>query len=114
MTKDHSLVRELLDQGQIDNRQASDFIYKNIITKAIGTEPKVYPTVTIQDIQERDIYLMCSDGLSDLLSGEEIQEIITQSSSMQVAAETLISTANIKGGFDNITVVLVKVEGLNE
>lgn len=114
LTKDHSLVRELLDQGQIDNQQASDFMYKNIITKAIGTEPRVHPTVTIKEIQEHDVYLMCSDGLSDLLSADEILEIIEQAPTMQIAAETLVSTANIKGGFDNITVVIVKVEGLNE
>lgn len=114
LTKDHSLLRELLDQGHIDNRQASDFMYKNIITKAIGTEPRVQPTITIKEIKQNDIYLMCSDGLSDLLSENEIQEIVEQAPNIQVAAETLVSTANIKGGFDNITVVIVKVEGLND
>lgn len=114
LTKDHSLVRELLDQGQIDSEQASDFAYKNIITKAIGTEPRVQPTVTIKEVQDDDVYLMCSDGLSDLLSVEEIQEIVQNSPSLQLAAETLVATANAKGGFDNITVVIAKVEGVHD
>lgn len=114
ITKDHSLVCDLLAQGQIDNRQANDFLYKNIITKAIGTEPRVTPSLCSQEVQLEDIYLMCSDGLSDLLTTEEIQNILVVSPSLSVAAEILIATANNKGGFDNITVVIAKVEGINE
>jgi serine/threonine protein phosphatase PrpC len=114
MTKDHSLVCDLLAQGQIDNRQANDFMYKNIITKAIGTEPRLAPSLCSQDVQFEDIYLMCSDGLSDLLTIEEIQNIMIISPSLTMAAEILVATANTKGGFDNITVVIAKVEGINE
>jgi len=114
ITQDHSLVCDLLAQGQIDNRQADEFMYKNIITKAIGTEPRVTPSLCSQDIQFDDIYLMCSDGLSDLLTNEEMQNIMIASSSLSMAAEALVATANSKGGFDNITVVLAKVEGFNE
>lgn len=114
MTKDHSLVSDLLDQGQINHRQANDFMYKNIITRAIGTEPRVTPTLISQEVFPDDIYLMCSDGLSDLLTLEEIQNILTLSPSLSVAAEILVATANNKGGFDNITVVIAKVEGIHE
>lgn len=114
ITKDHSLVSDLLAQGQIDHRQAHEFTYKNIITKAIGTEPRVTPSLCSQDVQLEDIYLMCSDGLSDLLTIEEMQNIMTLSSSLSMAAEALVATANSKGGFDNITVVIAKVEGINE
>lgn len=114
LTQDHSLVCDLLAQGQIDNRQANDFMYKNIITKAIGTEPRVKPSLSTQEVESEDVYLMCSDGLSDLLTNEEIQNIMLISPSLPIAADVLVATANSKGGFDNITVVIAKVEGNNE
>lgn len=113
LTKDHSLLRDLVDQGQLNDSQATEFLYKNIITKAIGTEPKVDPTVTSSNIQIGDIYLMCTDGLSDLLTAKEIAEILKESISKEAAAETLIKRANAEGGRDNITVVIVKIIGLN-
>jgi PPM family protein phosphatase len=111
LTKDHSLLRELVDQGQLDEQQATDFLYKNIITKAIGTEPKVDPTVEITDIAKNDIFLMCSDGLSDLLTIREIERTLVDNPSIQDAVENLIAQANEKGGRDNVTVVIAKVEG---
>ena len=110
ITKDHSLLRELVDQGQITEQQATDFLYKNIITKAIGTEPKIEPCVNICDVQLDDIYLMCSDGLSDLLTPPEMAYILRTCSSLDEAVHRLISMANTKGGHDNITVVMTKVE----
>lgn len=113
LTKDHSLFRDLVDQGQLNDLQATDFIYKNIITKAIGTESKVDPTVNSTDVQVGDTYLMCSDGLSDLLSAKEIAAILKESISKEAAAEALVKRANAEGGRDNITVVIVKI-GLND
>lgn len=109
LTKDHSLFRELIDQGQISEHQQPDFLYRNIITKAIGTEPNVEPSVHLSDIEEGDLYLMCSDGLSDLLSTREIQGVLTQEGTLQEIAEELVATANARGGYDNITVVLMQV-----
>jgi len=114
LTKDHSLLRELVDQGQIDEQQATDFLYKNIITKAIGTEPKVDPSVDSREMRNNDVYLMCSDGLSDLLTCREIETTLQHSPTLCDAAENLVALANEKGGRDNITVVIVKVEGLHE
>lgn len=114
VTKDHSLLCELVDQGQINEQQASEFLYKNIITKAIGTEPKVEPSLGVAEVQAGDLFLMCSDGLSDLVSLEEIEAEICSKSSLQKKAKRLIALANEKGGRDNITVVLVKVEGKND
>lgn len=114
LTKDHSLLCELVDQGQINEQQASEFLYKNIITRAIGTEPKVEPTLGIGELQDDDIYLMCSDGLSDLLAPDEIEKVLIQTDSLKEAAESLIALANEKGGRDNITVVLTKVEGSDD
>lgn len=110
LTKDHSLVRSLVDQGQLNSSQAADFLYKNIITKAIGTESKVDPSVKSCAVQSHDIFLMCSDGLSDLLSLQQIQDILVKSSSKTSAAKALIDKANAEGGRDNITVVIVKIK----
>lgn len=111
LTKDHSLLRELIDHGQINEQQATDFLYKNIITKAIGTEPKVEPSVDAEELEEGDIYLMCSDGLSDLLTTNDIESILLSFPSIDQATEVLVATANQRGGRDNITVVLVKIIG---
>jgi len=114
LTKDHSLLSELIDLGQLSEKQASEFLYKNIITRAIGTEPKVEPSVQTDDVAPDDIYLMCTDGLSDLLSLEEIEKIINRTPSLQECAKKLIQAAKDEGGYDNITVVLIKVQEIHE
>lgn len=114
LTKDHSLLRELVDLGQISEQQAEDFLYKNIITKAIGTEPVVEPTVNVGDLHSGDIYLLCSDGLTDLLSKEEIENVLIHSPNIEKGAAQLVQSAKEKGGHDNITVVLVKVQKSHE
>lgn len=114
LTKDHSLLRDLVDKGQLNEAQASGFLYKNIITKAIGTESKVDPSVKTGTIKEGDIYLMCSDGLSDLLTAKEIAEILRETPSKEAAAQKLIDRANDEGGRDNITVVITKVQGWDD
>lgn len=114
LTKDHSLLRELLDQGQLNEKQAGGFVYKNIITKAIGTESKVEPSVRVVDLVDQDLYLMCSDGLSDLLTHEEIESILNKKSLLKDTVQELIETAKAHGGYDNITVVLAKVQELHE
>lgn len=110
LTKDHSLLRDLVDQGQLNANEATDFLYKNIITKAVGTEPKVSPSVQATTVCVDDIFLMCSDGLSDLLSAKEIAYILEYSPSQEDAAQALIDQANAAGGRDNITVVIAKVQ----
>lgn len=110
LTKDHSLLRQLIDYGQIGEREAAEFAHKNIITKAIGTEPKVEPTIDILPLQTGDLFLLCSDGLSDLLSKDEIADVISNSPSLEETAQRLIAEANEKGGPDNITVLLVQMQ----
>ncbi len=115
LSKDHSLLRELIDLGQVSERQSDDFIYKNIITKAIGTEQNpVRPSVDIFDIWDKDLYMMCTDGLSDLVKREEMESIINQSDSIKAASEMLVNSAKNRGGHDNITIVMVKVQGKHE
>lgn len=110
VTADHSLLRELIDLGQISESQASDFTYRNILTKGVGTEPKIEPTFFISDLQNSDTYLMCSDGLSDMLSNQEIEELMNQAPNIKEAVKVLVAKANERGGVDNITVVIMQVE----
>lgn len=110
LTVDHSLMRELMDVGKLNETQISEFLYKNIITKAIGTEPVVIPSVHICDITDGDLFLMCTDGLSDLLTLAEMEAVINRAPTIRDAGKTLIACAKEKGGFDNITVVIMKVE----
>lgn len=111
ITKDHSLLRELIDMGYLSEAEAKEFLYKNILTKVIGTEPKITPSIESCEIKAGDIFVMCSDGLSDLLSTEEIESVIQDNETdLDSCAKVLISEAKRKGGYDNITVVLLKVD----
>ena len=109
LTKDHSLLRELVDLGQIAEEQASEFHYKNIITRAIGTEPHVDPSIETDSPQDADLYLLCSDGLSDLLSRQDMENILTKGSNLSESAYDLVTTAKSRGGHDNITLVLIQL-----
>jgi protein phosphatase len=113
LTKDHSLLRELIDLGQLSEQQADDFLYKNILTKAIGTESSIEPSVLTDSIEVGDTILMCSDGLTDMLTDEEIQSTLIEFPDNQVA-QKLIDRAIGKGGHDNVTVVLIFVQGKHD
>lgn len=114
ITKDHSLLREMVDLGQIDERGTEDFLYKNIITRAVGTEKTIEPSIQIADVADHDVYLMCTDGLSDMLSPKEMQGILSENSSLESAANELVSKAKQAGGFDNITLIIVKLNKTHE
>jgi len=113
LTHDHSLLCELIDQGQLDEQQAQDFSYKNIITKAIGTESYVDPSVSHCSIEPGDMILLCTDGLSDLVSQSEIQDVMLTHSEEEIA-KVLVRRAKQHGGNDNITVILVKIKSRHE
>lgn len=110
LTKDHSLLRELVDIGEINEKQAQEFLYKHIITKAVGTEEFVEPSVHVSDVEKNDVYLICSDGLSDLLPADTIESVLVSTPNVKDAAEKLVAYAKVKGGHDNITVVVIAVE----
>lgn len=113
LTDDHSLLREMIRLGQVEDQPRADFAYKNIITKAIGTEPIVEPSVNITDLIDKDIILMCTDGLSDLLNLEQIEVTLKTTSGLRRTAEALVAQAKALGGSDNVTVVLVKAHGVD-
>ena len=106
ITKDHSLVQELVDSGSISESEAVNHPKKNIITRALGTESKV--SVDIFPIKNRiyDMYLLCSDGLTNELTRDEILEIILQENEYNSVADKLVEKAKLNGGRDNITVLL--------
>jgi len=110
MTKDHSLLTELIAQGEYLKSEEAGLPHKNIITKAIGTERFVEPSTHFCDVETGDFYLMCSDGLSDMLSIKEIEIIFHHDKSVDAIAQELVSAAKVKGGYDNITVVVTKIE----
>jgi len=110
ITKDHSLMRELMDLGQLDEKGAKKFVYKNIITKAVGTEPYVEPAVYVTDLEIDDMYLLCTDGLSDIVAPEAMKQVLQYESMLEDKVKNLICLAKKKGGHDNITVVVLKVE----
>ena len=106
ITKDHSLVQELVDSGSISENEAANHPKKNIITRAIGTSDKV--DVDIFDIIENkyDKYVLCSDGLTNELTKEDIIKVINEEKDLSLACERLVNIAKYKGGRDNITVLL--------
>lgn len=110
LTRDHSLVEEMRRRGQITEEQAEDHPQRSIITRALGPEPVVQADLVGVPSEPGDIFLLCSDGLTTMISDEQVREIMMGATSLDAAARTLIDEANRAGGRDNITVVLFQVE----
>ena len=108
VTKDHSLLQEQIDAGLITPEQAATSMNKNLVTRALGVEDTVLLEVNEHRVDPGDIYLMCSDGLSDMVDDEGIAEIMRGPVTLQQMAEQLIAAANAKGGRDNISVLLAQ------
>ncbi len=105
ITKDHSYVQELLSRGEITKEFADRHPARNYITRAVGTEEILKVDVVISDYHDQ-IILLCSDGLSNMLSNAQITQIVEENENLQSAAEAMIRLANKKGGLDNITAVI--------
>jgi protein phosphatase len=109
VTRDHSLVAELERTGQIGPGEAETHPQRSIITRALGPEPDVdVDTYTING-RSGDVYLLCSDGLTSMISNDEVASILRSTTSLDEAAESLVRSANQSGGKDNITVVLFRL-----
>ncbi len=108
VTKDHSLLQEQIDAGLITPEQAATSMNKNLVTRALGVEDTVLLEVNEHRVEPGDIYLMCSDGLSDMVDDEGIAEILRGQVGLQQMAGQLIDAANAKGGRDNISVLLAQ------
>lgn len=105
LTKDHSYVQQLVEDGKITREEADTHPKKNMLTKALGCTPYVEPDLRARNIEKDDILIMCSDGLTNMLKEEQICKIIQDNP--QTAADELIKKANESGGYDNITVVII-------
>ena len=110
MTSDHSLVNELLKAGQLTVEEAEAHPQKNIITQSIGQKDEIQPDMGIITLEPGDYILLNSDGLTNMISGSEISDIVTSDISLEDKAATLIRFANNAGGLDNITVALVSIK----
>lgn len=110
ITRDHSLLQEQIDSGLLTKEQARFSQNKNLVTRAVGIDPEVETEVHVHDVAEGDIYLLCSDGLSDMVQDEDIQATLdAMRSNLPLAAGQLVQLANDCGGRDNISVILVRV-----
>ncbi|HKZ00218.1 MAG TPA: Stp1/IreP family PP2C-type Ser/Thr phosphatase [Rhabdochlamydiaceae bacterium] len=109
MTQDHSLRQEIINRLQLKKNLASHLPFKNVITRAIGTYPKVEPEMATTAVHLHDIYFLCSDGLTDMVSDEEIEEILQNASSLEEACDTMVESAKCNGGNDNITILMIKI-----
>ena len=117
LTRDHSLVAELERTGQITAEAAEHHPQRSIITRALGPEPDVEVDTYTVTAKDGDIYMLCSDGLTGMVSDDELGSILRSAKKLDDAAETLVRAANQNGGRDNITVVLFRLgeqEGENE
>jgi PPM family protein phosphatase len=110
ITKDHSLLQEQVDGGLISKEDARKSRNKNLLTRALGIDPKVEAEIHSHDVLPGDTYLVCSDGLNDMVEDEEIRlTLLALQSNLALAAEQLVMSANDNGGRDNISVVLVRI-----
>ena len=110
ITRDHSLLQEQLDRGLLTREQARRSQNKNLVTRALGIDARVAAEIHVHGVMPGDIYLMCSDGLSDMVADEDMHLALSSlRERLQLAADHLVRIANDRGGRDNISVVLVRV-----
>ncbi|MED1741772.1 Stp1/IreP family PP2C-type Ser/Thr phosphatase [Bacillus swezeyi] len=114
LTEDHSLVNELVRTGGISKEDAEHHPRKNVLTKALGTDPEVQVETHSFEIEPGDQVLLCSDGLTNKVDDVKLKELLQASSSLEEKAEQLVQMANDNGGEDNITVALLELPSQNE
>jgi PPM family protein phosphatase len=108
LTEDHSLVAELMALGAVASAEADSFPYKHILTRAIGTQPQVEASLATIQIEPEDLFLLCTDGLTNYVTNIQINRIIESYHSLEEMGKALINQAKQNGGGDNITAILVK------
>ncbi|MCV2362417.1 Stp1/IreP family PP2C-type Ser/Thr phosphatase [Paucibacter sp. DJ1R-11] len=111
ISRDHSLLQEQLDAGLLTPEEAVFSSNKNLVTRAVGVEDAVMLELHQHELQPGDLYLFCSDGLSDMLDDDALRQLLINHPSLSEAAQALIDGANDMGGRDNIALVLVRAEG---
>lgn len=122
VTQDHSMLQEQINAGVLTAEQARHSLHKNLVTRALGVAEQAQPDIIDHRVEAGDIYLLCSDGLSDMVDDVDIADILASipaktlanpradsASNLQTSAEALVACANKNGGRDNISVILLKV-----
>lgn len=111
LTRDHSLLQEQIDCGLITPEEAKYSQNKNLVTRAVGIDPQLEPELNDHAVQVGDIYLLCSDGLNDMVEDEDIALVLsTLRANPALAAQQLVQMANDNGGRDNVSVILIQVK----
>ena len=105
LTKDHSYVQQLVEDGKITREEANHHPKKNMLTKALGCTAYVEPDIRARNLEPGDIWVMCSDGLTNMVEEKEIYQVIKENP--ETAPQTLVNLANNAGGYDNITVITI-------
>ena len=105
VTKPHTLVNLLVDAGDLTEEQAKTHPKKNMLTKALGCTPYVEPDIRARNFEKDDIFIMCSDGLTNMVEEKRIYELVKQD--INTATNNLVNEANSAGGYDNITVIII-------
>ena len=111
ITRDHSLLQEQIDAGLITPEQAAFSANKNLVTRAVGVEDNVLLETHQHEVQNGDLYLMCSDGLSDMVDDPGLEQLLQAHDVLPECARALIAAANDAGGKDNISVILARASG---
>jgi PPM family protein phosphatase len=111
ISKDQSLVNQLIEAGQLSEEEAEAFEHSNIILQALGTTEEVNVDLTFLELRRGDRVMLCSDGLSGLVHGEVIRDILQESQDHQEACKRLVEMANAGGGHDNVTLIIADFDG---
>lgn len=114
ITRDHSFLQEQIDAGLLTPEEAAISGNKNLVTRALGVDEPVLLELNEFELEAGDLYLMCSDGLSDMVADEEVGAILKMPITQEQRAQALVDAANKHGGRDNITVLLTQVNGAQE
>lgn len=111
LTRDHSWLQEQVDAGMISAAEARRMPYRGMLTRGLGVADRVDVDVAVHPLQAEALYLLCSDGLTDMLGDEDIAAVLEAAASLELAADRLVALANARGGRDNISLILARAAG---
>ena len=114
LTKDHSYVQEQVDAGYLSPEEARTHPYSNVITRCVGANVDVAPDVYLGSLRSGDVYLIASDGLTGMIEDEDLLRMMLKGQTPQQLAEDLVSEANRRGGLDNVTVIIVRIDSARD
>ncbi len=110
VTEDHSLLNDYRRMKEMTGEEVENFAHKNVVVRALGLNDHVFVDVYVDQFEEGDVFILCSDGLTDMIADHEIHQVLQDTERLDSACNKLIDVANEAGGNDNITALLVRVE----